>query len=178
MFNLVFLPLNGTCTEILNLKICQNVGFFIPRGWQNTKSRWNSATKCKFGPHRRRGLSTVPPNFKIWSNLHFFAPHRHHYVLIKANYGVVEYASMWAPTSKKLVKFVVFYQFLQRAQCEHCARIASAVLATAIASICLSVRPSIRPSVCPSFTRRYCVKMTARSMVQFAPLDSKMCLVL
>jgi len=46
------------------------------------------------------------------------------------------------------------------------ARIAGAVLATAI--------PSVRPSV----TRRYCVKTTARSMVQFAPLDSKMCLVL
>jgi len=48
----------------------------------------------------------------------------------------------------------------------HNARIASAVLATAI------------PSVCPSVTRRYCVKTTARSMVQFALLDSKMCLVL
>jgi len=46
------------------------------------------------------------------------------------------------------------------------ARIASAVLAIAI------------PSVCPSVTRRYCVKTTARSTVQFALLDSKMCLVL
>ena len=46
------------------------------------------------------------------------------------------------------------------------ARIASAVLATAI--------PSVRPSV----TRQYCVKTTARSTVQFAPLDSNMCLVL
>jgi len=44
--------------------------------------------------------------------------------------------------------------------------IASAVLATAI------------PSVCPSVTRRYCVKTTARSTMQFSPLDSKMCLVL
>jgi len=50
------------------------------------------------------------------------------------------------------------------------ARIASAVLATAI--------PSVRLSVCPSDTRRYCVKTTARSTMQFAPLDSKMCLVL
>jgi len=41
-------------------------------------------------------------------------------------------------------------------------RIASAVLATAIRSVCLSV------------TRRYCVKTTARSTVQFAPSDSKM----
>jgi len=46
------------------------------------------------------------------------------------------------------------------------ARIASDVLATAI--------PSVRPSV----TRRYCVKTAARSTVQFAPLDSKICLVL
>jgi len=48
----------------------------------------------------------------------------------------------------------------------HNARIASAALATAI--------PSVRPSV----TRQYCVKTTTCSMVQFAPLDSKMCLVL
>ena len=50
------------------------------------------------------------------------------------------------------------------------ARIASAVLATAI--------PSVRLSVCLSVTRRYCVKTTARSTVQFALSDSKMCLVL
>ena len=54
------------------------------------------------------------------------------------------------------------------------ARIASAVLAAAIPS----VRPSVCPSVCLSVTRRYCVKTTAHSTVQFAPLDSKMCLVL
>ena len=50
------------------------------------------------------------------------------------------------------------------------ARMASAVLATEIPSVCPSVRLSV--------TRWYCVKTTARSMVQFAPLDSKMCLVL
>ena len=50
------------------------------------------------------------------------------------------------------------------------ARIASAVLAIPI--------PSVRLSVCLSVTRRYCVKTTAHSMVQFAPLDSKMCLFL
>ena len=54
------------------------------------------------------------------------------------------------------------------------ARIASAVLATAIPS----VRPSVRLSVCPSVTRRYCVKTAARSTVQFASLDSKMSPVL
>ena len=50
------------------------------------------------------------------------------------------------------------------------ARITSAVLATAI--------PFVRLSVCLSVTRRYCFKTTARSTLQFAPLDSKMCLVL
>jgi len=49
------------------------------------------------------------------------------------------------------------------------ARIASAVLAIAIPSVCVSVRPSL--------TRRHCVKMTASSTVQFALSDSKMCLV-
>jgi len=53
------------------------------------------------------------------------------------------------------------------------ARIASAVLATAIPSVYPSVHPSVRLSV----TRRYCVKTAAHSTVQFAPLDSKMCLV-
>ena len=52
----------------------------------------------------------------------------------------------------------------------HSVSIASAVLATAIPSVCLSVRPSI--------TRRYCVKTMACSTVQFALSDSKMCLVL
>jgi len=51
------------------------------------------------------------------------------------------------------------------------ARIASAVLATAIPCICLSVRPSVRLSV----TGRYRVKTTAHSTVQFALSDSKMC---
>jgi len=54
------------------------------------------------------------------------------------------------------------------------ARIASAVLATAIPSVRLSVCLSVSLSV----TRLYCVKTTARSTAQFAPLDSKMCLVL
>jgi len=50
------------------------------------------------------------------------------------------------------------------------ARIASAVLATAIPSVRLSVRLSV--------TRRHCVKTTAHSTTQFAPLNSKICLVL
>jgi len=54
------------------------------------------------------------------------------------------------------------------------ARIASVVLATAIPSVC----PSVRLFVCLSVTRRYCVKTTARSTVQFTLSDSKMCLVL
>jgi len=63
--------------------------------------------------------------------------------------------------------------FLQRAQCSHCKRCISYSN-----SVCPSVRPSVRLSVCLSVTRRYCVKTTARSTVQFAPLDSKLCLVL
>ena len=63
--------------------------------------------------------------------------------------------------------------FLQRAQCSHCKRCISYGN-----SVCPSVRPSVHLSVCPSVTRRYCVKTAARSTVQFAPLDSKMCLVL
>ena len=49
------------------------------------------------------------------------------------------------------------------------ARIASAVLAIAIPSVC--------PPVGLSVTRRYCVETTARNTVQFALSDSKMCLV-
>ena len=56
-----------------------------------------------------------------------------------------------------------FYEFCSFYSAPNC--IASAVLATAIPSVC--------PSVCPSVTRRYCVKTTARSTMQFSPLDSK-----
>jgi len=60
-----------------------------------------------------------------------------------------------------------FWQNTERLYtCYSAPRIASAVLAIPI--------PTVRLSV----TRRYCVKTTARSTVQFAPLDSKMCLVL
>ena len=59
----------------------------------------------------------------------------------------------------------VWSAFLQREQCSHCKR-----------WFCYS--NSVCPSVRPSVTRRYCVKTKARSTVQFAPLDSKMCLVL
>ena len=54
---------------------------------------------------------------------------------------------------------------LQRAQCSHCKR-------------CIGYGNSVRLSVCLSVTGRYCVKTAARSTVQLAPLDSKMCLVL
>jgi len=43
---------------------------------------------------------------------------------------------------------------------------------------CTSYGNSVRPSVRLSITRQYCVKTTARSTVQFALSDSKMCLVL
>jgi len=42
----------------------------------------------------------------------------------------------------------------------------------------LSVCPSVSLPARPSVTSRYCVKTTARSTVQFAQSDSKMCLVL
>jgi len=49
------------------------------------------------------------------------------------------------------------------------ARIASVVLATGVRTAI----PSVRLSACLSVTRRYCVKTTARSTVQFALSDSK-----
>ena len=70
-----------------------------------------------------------------------------------------------APLPQKGAEPPIFGPILQRAQCSHCKR-------------CISYRNSVRLSVHPSVTRRYCVKTTARSMVQFAPLDSKICLVL
>ena len=70
--------------------------------------------------------------------------------------------SRWSPADFVVPEILVF---LQRAQCSHCKR-------------CISYGNSVCPSVCLSVTRRYCVKTAARSTVQFAPLDSKICLVL
>ena len=67
------------------------------------------------------------------------------------------------------ITLAILDRFLQRAQCSHCKR---------SISYGNSVCPSVCRSVCLSVIRRYCVKTTAHSMVQFAPLDSKMCLVL
>ena len=55
------------------------------------------------------------------------------------------------------------FDFYSAPQCFHCKR-------------CTSYGNSVRLSIRPSVTRRYCVKTTARSMVQFA--DSKICLLL
>ena len=55
--------------------------------------------------------------------------------------------------------------FYSAPQCSHCKR-------------CISYSNSVCPSVRLSVTRRYYVKTTALSTVQFALLDSKMCLVL
>jgi len=63
----------------------------------------------------------------------------------------------------------IWRHFYSAPQCSHCKRCTSYSI-----SVCLSVWPSVRQSV----TRRYCVETTARSTVQFALLDSKMCLVL
>jgi len=71
------------------------------------------------------------------------------------------------------IKFVRQWQIVFTARRN--ARIASAVLIVAIPFICL---PSVCLSVCPYVTCRYCVKTTARSTMQFALSDSKMCLVL
>ena len=57
-------------------------------------------------------------------------------------------------------------QFIQRA----------AMLA--LQALYTSYGNSVRPSVCLFVTRRYCVKTTAYSTVQFALSDSNMCLVL
>ena len=59
--------------------------------------------------------------------------------------------------------------FYSAPQCWHCKR---------CTSYGNSVRLSVRLFVCLSATRRYCVKTTARSTVQFAMSGSKMCLVL
>ena len=66
---------------------------------------------------------------------------------------------------KKRPTFTTCYNFYSAPQCSHCER-------------CTSYGNSVRLSVCLSVTRRYCVKTTARSTVQFALSDSKMCLVL
>jgi len=71
-----------------------------------------------------------------------------------------------SPQPKRhLDRFSRFYSAPQCSQCSHCKR-------------CNSYSNSVRPSVCLSVTHRYCVKTTARSTVQFALSDSKMCLVL
>ena len=90
---------------------------------------------------------------------------------------IVSYCSMFVETV--LYQLFVVLSNILKCTYRHCEfsrdvpdrvftarRFASAVLATAIPSVCLFV------------TRRYYVKMTARSTVQFALLDSKMCLVL
>jgi len=62
-------------------------------------------------------------------------------------------------------KLILTKRFYSAPQCSHCKR-------------CTTYGISVRLSVCPSVTRRYCVKTTARSTVQFALSYSKMCLVL
>ena len=68
--------------------------------------------------------------------------------------------------------------FLQRAQCSHCKR---------CTSYSNSVRPSVHPSVSPSVRlshagivskRRHVARCSLHRTAQFAPLDSKICLVL
>jgi len=70
---------------------------------------------------------------------------------------------------RKTITSVSKSTFYSAPQCSHCKR---------CTSYGNSVRLSVRLSVCPSVTRRYFVKTTARSTVQFALSDSIMCLVL
>jgi len=60
---------------------------------------------------------------------------------------------------------IVTSDFYSAPQCSHC-------------KCCISYGNSVRLSVRLSVTSRYCAKTTARSTVQFARSDSKMCLVL
>jgi len=74
---------------------------------------------------------------------------------------LIAYCSCFLPSFWHQYSLALFHYSARNA------RIASAVLATAIPSVCLSV------------TRRYCVKTTARSTGAVCTvLDSKMCLVL
>jgi len=82
----------------------------------------------------------------------------------------IEYSSILLSVSTIYFVVTCDYHFTARRN----ARIASAVLATAIPS----VRPSVRLSVCHMPIWSHAVKTTARSTVQFALSDSKMCLVL
>jgi len=62
-----------------------------------------------------------------------------------------------------LYLIVLDYGFYSEPQCSHCKR-------------CTSYSNSVHLSVRLSVTHRYCVKTTARNVVQFALSDSKMCL--
>jgi len=74
--------------------------------------------------------------------------------------------SKWPPSA-----WIHDSSFYSAPQCSHCKRCTTTSYSN---SVCLSVSPSVRLSV----TRRYCVKTTSRSTVQFALSDSKMCLVM
>ena len=106
-------------------------------------------------------MSNSPPKrssmARVNEGSHSFTYHPHVYLQV----AYEPYLLFAAVTVPKYIALAAQTQFLQRAQCSHCKR-------------CISYGNS----VCPSVTRRYCVKTTARSTVQFAPLDSKMCLVL
>jgi len=72
-------------------------------------------------------------------------------------------------TNVDAIKHITDDNFYSAPQCSHCKCCTSYGNSDRL-SVCLSVRLSA--------TRRYCVKTTARSTVQFALSDSKMCLVL
>ena len=81
--------------------------------------------------------------------------------IVRSEKGIIEQRAI-----KERIASMYFYSAPQcLPQCSHCKR-------------CTSYGNSVCLSVCPSNTLRYCVKKTARSTVQFALSDSRMCLVL
>jgi len=75
---------------------------------------------------------------------------------------LVAHSTSRAVVLTKPTPTIDYGDFYSAMQCSHCKR---------------CTINFVRMSVCPSVTRRYCVKTTARSKVQFAISDRKMCLV-
>ena len=78
---------------------------------------------------------------------------------------VIAILSFESVDNQNIIGFIKDAHFYSAPQCSHSKR-------------CTSYGNSVHLSVRPFVTQRYCVKTTARSTVQFALSDSKMCLVL
>jgi len=86
----------------------------------------------------------------------------------RSHFFTTRVVNIWNFLPKDVVSFSTLCSFYSATHCKRC------TICTAIPSVC----PSDRLSVRPSDTRRYCVKTTASSTMQFALSDRKMCLVL